>query len=1252
MTNNSELSAEIVNLTKLRDKLLDLRANSPKIKLYLRKDLTWDLSEIDELALTNNINFSLGLASELNLLLKGEKEIIFLDLSPLLRSLEKAEEKEKIRKKVKQLWGNSQRIYLEKGVNSLWLGLFFCRGYLFENYVINAPLFFFPAKISKNGLGITVEKDKKINYTLLYFFKKIFKLEEDSFRKCREKLENNSQDSLKHFLLDTQQTLRELLQNHTSIKLSDLASTDVTTSALTLLGTSFASDELKLESFLYLTRSNKTEKFKEDELEISFNAVLTIDREVNLSLFNDFEQMIEKCTNDNLQNYPSSGLDLLTNKEEKDDYTNTGSFSTSSKHVNERKKIYIPFDSDPSQSHILKKVLYEFHKNVLCIDGPPGTGKTQLICNLISNCLIYNQKVAVVCEKDVALQVIHDKLNKIGIKQSAIKINELGQTINVYRHIVEVEEMSRKSRMSYHANHEYEAKMTDLEERNTLCLEKLRDYHKIQKDFHAKRGILLGKVYVETKSTKRTSELISLIKWVENEEQSDKLKSNLEDYVGKLKQVIQKQKEICLDLKHLFLSYNQLNFAFIPLNESYLNDIIYSLLQELRGMGNSKLLSQIFRIKLVWESRKKIAAVHLLERKRNEFIFLSQRPDLKILFFFLDIKSLDEFWQKCSQETFLLSLQKFVNTNFSAVGSLSYLVNSLDKNTQEIVRFLLEKVFNFQEFDWLEDYPKIVEQTVYLNWISLLEEKGNVQHWGFLELNRIHREMKTINEEKKRITQEILKVKQQINHQSLSVNGTLIQLVKRKRNIPRLRKLLPELLNCFPVWLMTPEVMSSVAEFGRPSFDLLVFDESSQITLESSIPLLVRAKKCLIIGDEKQLPPTNFFKLLLDEDEELAFEEEEEEEKIIGQTVKTINLQPDDLRNNFSLLNWAKKYVNPNQKETLLYHYRSKYPELIDFSNQAFYHGVLQVVRDNEDRKNYSPIEFIKIKGKWINNQNDVEARYIVDELLEKRLLGTEKSLGIVTFNKKQRQLLESRDEIIEKWKTKNNLFIKNLEEVQGDERDIIIFSIGYAPNEEGRFLHFFGPLSKEGGENRLNVAISRAKEKVIVVSSILPSELNVANSKNIGPKLLKEYLEYAWSCQGKDWVKQQQILAEKIPMIINTSYSKDKKADKFDSPFEEEVYQELVKLGFEVETQVGSFGYRIDLAVRNSQNNSYVLGIECDGWAYHHRSEDVERDEYRQNILENKGWNIIRICSRDWWGDNNKKRTIDWIKKEIEKNC
>ena len=234
----------------------------------------------------------------------------------------------------------------------------------------------------------------------------------------------------------------------------------------------------------------------------------------------------------------------------------------------------------------------------------------------------------------------------------------------------------------------------------------------------------------------------------------------------------------------------------------------------------------------------------------------------------------------------------------------------------------------------------------------------------------------------------------------------------------------------------------------------------------------------------------------------------------------------------------------------------------------------------------------------------------------------------------------------IEKNRVENNedisLFIKNIENVQGDERDIIIFSTGYAPNEKNRVSLNFGSLSKEGGENRLNVAISRAKEKIYVVTSIEPEQLiNVDSSKNRGPKLLKKYLEYVRAVSNGD--------TESAKIVLNSVLDSDierNTAVTFDSIFEEEVYDALIKEGFDVDTQIGVSGYKIDLGIYDKSASKYILGIECDGAAYHSSKEARERDIHRQRYLESRGWKILRIWSKDWWKDP--KNEIEKIKAYI----
>jgi superfamily I DNA and/or RNA helicase len=361
------------------------------------------------------------------------------------------------------------------------------------------------------------------------------------------------------------------------------------------------------------------------------------------------------------------------------------------------------------------------------------------------------------------------------------------------------------------------------------------------------------------------------------------------------------------------------------------------------------------------------------------------------------------------------------------------------------------------------------------------------------------------------LSKAILKRKQKENLDKIFDNHSLIKELNKKRKISSLKKLFPELVKYFPIWLTTPEVIASITNWQEVPFDFLVFDEASQVPLEKSIPLWSRAKKCIVIGDEQQLPPTDFFKSHLEVEEEIW--EQEEKEAVLNNLEKDINLEIDDLEKNGNLLTYAKKYARNRERLTLIYHYRSRYPELIDFSNQAFYNGILQVVSASERRRDYSPIEYhYQSEGRWIDTENQVEARYIAELLKKSQLIG--KRVGIITFNSKQRDLLI---DLIEAENNYKNLFIKNLEEVQGDERDIIVFSIGYGPNKEGKILLNFGPLSNEGGEKRLNVAISRAREKIIVVTSLIPSDLSriVERDENRkpGPKLFKKYLEYAYHC-------------------------------------------------------------------------------------------------------------------------------------------
>jgi superfamily I DNA and/or RNA helicase/very-short-patch-repair endonuclease len=438
--------------------------------------------------------------------------------------------------------------------------------------------------------------------------------------------------------------------------------------------------------------------------------------------------------------------------------------------------------------------------------------------------------------------------------------------------------------------------------------------------------------------------------------------------------------------------------------------------------------------------------------------------------------------------------------------------------------------------------------------------------------------------------------------------------------------------------MMTPEVVSEIIPLESGLFDLLIFDEASQMFVEKGLPSILRAKKVVIAGDHKQLRPNNLFSGRI-----------EMEESDVEDTDVSTALEEE------SLLDLARAKFN----DVLLnFHYRSKYEELIAFSNHAFYNGRLYV-SPNSSIPEEPPITVHMVEdARWIDRTNMEEAVKVVSllkEFLENRK--NNETIGIITFNSDQRDLIEDviDDECrkdpkfavaIESERNRKSddgedigLFVKNIENVQGDERDEIIFSIAYAKGPNGRLVQRFGWLNQKGGENRLNVAISRAKKKVRIVLSFDPDDLQVESAKNEGPKILKKYLKYAKAVSDGNTELAQEILKT----LSDTPNDTD--VDWFDSPFEEEVCQALRDRGYEVRTQVGIGGYRIDMAV--VKGDRYVLGIECDGRLYHSSSSARERDFHRQKYLESRGWRIHRIWSSNWW--NNRQNEIDKIVNLVE---
>jgi len=456
----------------------------------------------------------------------------------------------------------------------------------------------------------------------------------------------------------------------------------------------------------------------------------------------------------------------------------------------------------------------------------------------------------------------------------------------------------------------------------------------------------------------------------------------------------------------------------------------------------------------------------------------------------------------------------------------------------------------------------------------------------------------------------------QMNHFTSGFDeiGILKREMNKQRKIMPVRKLFKEIPNLLltlkPCLMMSPLSVSLFLEADTYIFDTVIFDEASQVCTENAIGAIFRGKQVIIAGDSKQLPPTNFFTASTS-DVEYDTDEDDDDSNSYDSILDEANLLPE---------------------RTLLWHYRSRHEHLIAFSNAKIYRNALITFPSTQENTKDNGVEYIFVKEGFYDrggkSGNVPEAKKIAELVFEHYRKQPNRSLGVIAFGEVQQQAIDTeirsmrfQNQQYEHFfneETNEPFFIKNLENVQGDERDTIIFSIGYAKDITGKPSMNFGPLSKSGGERRLNVAITRAKFNIKLVGSIMPTDIDIDRITKDGPKLLRGYIDFA--INGSD-------------VLIKATTEND--FVQHDSPFEEAVYNFLDRKGYKLCTQVGCSGYRIDMAVKHpTLSGIYVLGIECDGAAYHSARTARERDRLRQDVLENMGWKIYRIWSTDWIKD------------------
>ncbi|AOG60423.1 hypothetical protein SHELI_v1c04720 [Spiroplasma helicoides] len=810
--------------------------------------------------------------------------------------------------------------------------------------------------------------------------------------------------------------------------------------------------------------------------------------------------------------------------------------------------------------------------------GPPGTGKSETIVNLLANIIFRNQRALFITEKKVASDVVYDRMKDL--KDFCLMLFHKTEGVQFHEQVKKIhnkiqEEIDKQNNHLSNSNLNFQN-----------YGEKIDSYIDLAKEYKNHFTIYTGKYY-----------LLSV----------QHLKNKIEKFSFENKFVMTMDSYECFE-------------ELQSLNDKKLSDKFNIILELFKDLD----------IKKIWEKRQYLE-IYNDDYKRKVFYFnhyTKQKYKTKLGIFAK--KKYEQFLstqiQNTNYESFCEVINFIDNITFSLIFKMLYcLTNQL---SQPLINYNFDYLCAMYINDHKKRFARVLNNAN--SWIDAIRETSK---------NRFLNDLKLIYQT--HLEQIAFKIKQSsekgyegVAYAKLFRNlGNAIGIRKQIRLTTYFKNYIDLLKLMFPIIITNPNnaANNNFLKLVEKEFDFTIFDEASQIFVEKCIPALYRAKNYIIVGDDKQLPPTNFFSDKLNSDEidiEQIYQDPEEQNFI----------------NTESLIDFANSRYPKNM---LQYHYRSFYTELINFSNAKYYESKLLVV--NKNQRSFLPIEVISTSGNFEDGVNVKEAHIVVKLILEllKDQLYQNKTIGVITFNSQQKKLIDSLIEKEAEHSTSlqnilnlqkgEELFVKNIENVQGDERDIIIFSIAFAPKNDGKFINNYGPLNNEGGERRLNVAITRAKEKMIIVKSIHSSVMN-PNKK--GAIDLRDFLYYSELLQNKETVEQAS------QTILKNNYNDQEfQLEQFDSDFEVEVFNELQRLiapysnRYELRNQTKTAGYRIDITVLDKEKNEYVLAIECDGYKYHSSDFDRKKDIDRQYYLEKRGWKFARILSTDWWSKDKTKR-------------
>lgn len=1198
---------------------------------------------------------------------------------------DRSQQAEKQRAKLRKLYRNIIQIQRETGRQENYLGFPFLVGHFDRQSYVRGPLILFPVSLdykenARPGgwyIIFTEDKDPILNRALMEKIRvesgrTLSPLFYNDFENLLDKIEEQEGGSKSLELLFLDGLVNILSKNEFIINNNYKLNKVEALSKINVSGGMVSTDD-------------RQTWIKHEPLQLVNHKIIGIFPQGEDAIYSDYEDLINKVKESSNESFgiiekllsDDKSIDVslsepVSNQDEKSESISLDDFPTT--------RLNSTIASDASQDTV---VLASMSCECIVVRGPPGTGKSQVIVNIISNALAKDEKVLLVCEKRDALDVVYQRLDRIGLSRYIAPLYDGKDRFSLYKKLANILDYKAPSGNATKINQEFNNCSCEIDriiERQKRIADALRDESLV--------GVPVTKLYTLARPDYITK--LSLRHIVQE------VKYHTLSYLsGKIARLEDGCKKFDLAHSPWFYRKDFSNFGLTEKNTllKIVNNILdlrekqivladsianqQSLIVSLETLSNSSPGGNLFR-KFISGGKERNAREivkrylrlpddiqQIKEAIRSAELGLQFWNDFNDFLSFLTedgVKELKNELSKHLHDSIYSRLNKIQDTinDFDELQAHDRRKAELSTPEQEILRQCMDKL-SF-ELDWKEE----LRQEFYAHWIDLVESKHPDLKGQPFETYLSNREQlsELLKEHRKIVVDKIL---YQINESvirpdiTLKANGLykaqhnkwslLLDELKKRRHVLPIKKLLEiyenMVLRIAPCWLATPSAVSSIFPLKQNIFDYIIFDEASQSHVAQSLAALYRGKKVVIIGDEKQLPPIAHFRSK-DDDEEILSEEDDREllsESLLALANRTFN---------HSYLTW---------------HYRSVHQELIDFSNHAFYDGSLKIA-PNVSKPLIPSIKWISCNnGSWIDRRNKAEAELVVNQLkailCENKKTGRNRSVGIITFNSLQKEEIweeiERRKQNDQEFKAlysatddqstyaiRDLPFVRNIERVQGEERDIIIFSLGYAKDlsdPKDTFSVHFGSINGVDGENYLNVAIARAKQEIIIVCSFDPYKIRVDKAMHGGPKRLKEYLCYARSISESNPQETQDILSSLH--FIRPSWTAVSGTEEDDS-LQKLVKIELEKLGYQVDLHIGHSNYKIDLAVVHPDFASkYILAIECDGKSFQSAESTKERDITRQEFLESKGWNVEQIWSRNWWKDSNKE--IIRLREKIE---